>query len=245
MCDPSFGNFAKVRPLVQSANTTTEYGKHRKCNTDHNLVHYNATPRKWYADDLSAKVKNTRCNRTKSARLKKLKISDFSELEFDNPRMQTMDRRVSSSSDQIHTLKKQKLGARPLRTHSSSRLPCEQNTMDYDHDQCDEAAFVTAKVHRKRDLLSQSFHRNIEKKGDQLAKTPYALFLEDDGPYSRKLFGPFDQREGERGRKEIKMKEIVYPGQDKKVNNKRTNNSLCFWFDNYAIFAIGLTNTHT
>ena len=217
MCESSFGNFAKVRPLVQNANNSSKLGKHRNCDADHELVQNNATPRKWYANDSSAKVKNTRCNRTKSARLKKLKISDFSELEFDIPRMQTMDRRVSSSFDNIDTLKKQKLGAYPRRTHSSSRLPCEQKTLD--SDQCDEAAFVTAKVHRKRDLLSQSFHRSIERTGDELTKTPYALFLEDDGPYSRKLFGPLAERKGEAETRGRKMNKILYPGQEKKVNN--------------------------
>ena len=109
MCDTSFdNNFAIVSPLVQSANNYSKCFQHRKCDADQNLVHYNITPRKWYADadNCSSKVKNTRCNRTKSARLKKLKISDFSEVEFDFPRMQTMDRRVCSSSDQIDTLKK-------------------------------------------------------------------------------------------------------------------------------------------
>ena len=152
MCDPSFGKYAKVRPLVQNANNSSKLGKHRNCDADHELVHNNATPRKWYANEFSAKVKNTRCNRTKSARLKKLKISDFSELEFDIPRMQTMDRRVSSSSDQIDTLKKKKRGALPLRSHSSSRLPCDWKTLD--SDKCDKANFVTTKAHRKCDLLS-------------------------------------------------------------------------------------------
>ena len=59
---------------------------------------------------------NNRCVRTKSERLKKSNIINFSEAEFDFPSMQTMDRRVSSSSDQIDTLGKQKISAKPLRT---------------------------------------------------------------------------------------------------------------------------------
>ena len=65
---------------------------------------------------------NNKCVRTKSERLKKSKVLNFREAELDFPSMQTMDRRVSSSSDQIDTLRKQKIRAKPLCTHSSSRL---------------------------------------------------------------------------------------------------------------------------
>ena len=47
-----------------------------------------------------------------------------------------------------------------------------------------------------------------------MTKTPFALFLENDGPYSRKLFGPpadkegYKEREGQDRRK--RQERIVY-----------------------------------
>ena len=64
---------------------------------------------------------------------------------------------------------------------------------------------MTGKIHRKCDLRSRSFHHHIPRTGVLLPKTPYALFLEDDGPYSRKLFRPLahrDEEEAYSGRKE-------------------------------------------
>ena len=167
---------------------------------------------------------NNRCVRTKSERLKKSKVSNFSESEFYFPSMQTMDRRVSSSSDQIDTLGKQNIRAKSLRTHSSSRLSFELKSNV--NDDSEDAGFVTTKIHRKCDLSSSSFHRSIPRTGADVTKTPYDLFLENDGPYSRKLFGPLDhtesykQREGQNRRK--KQERIVY----KKDNHQEQRNKV-------------------
>ena len=155
---------------------------------------------------------NNKCVRTKSERLKKSKVLNFREAELDFPSMQTMDRRVSSSSDQIDTLRKQKIRAKPLRTHSSSRLSFELNS-NLNNNSEDEG-FLTAKIHRKCNLSSSSFHRSIPRTGEDMTKTPFALFLENDGPYSRKLFGPhadkesYKEREGQDRRK--RQERIVY-----------------------------------
>ena len=155
---------------------------------------------------------NNRCVRTKSERLTKSKVLNFSESEFDFPSMQTMDRRMSSSTDQIDSLRKQKIRAKPLRSHSSSRLSFELKSKA--NEDSEDAGFVTAKIHRKCDLLSSSFHRNISRTGGDVTKTPFALFLENDGPYSRKLFGPpadkegYKEREGQDRRK--RQERIVY-----------------------------------
>ena len=47
-------------------------------------------------------------------------------LVFPVSAMQTLDRRISASSDQLDTLKKQKQRQRPFRTRSSSRLSYER-----------------------------------------------------------------------------------------------------------------------
>ena len=167
---------------------------------------------------------HNRCVRTKSERLTKSKVLNFSESEFYFPSMQTLDRRMSSSTDQIDTLRKQKIRAKPLRTHSSSRLSFElKSNVNNDSD---DSGFVTPKIHRKCDLSSSSFHRSIPRTGGDVTKTPYALFLENDGPYSRKLFGPlahresYKQREGHDRRK--KHGRIVY----KKDNHQEECNKV-------------------
>jgi hypothetical protein len=152
---------------------------------------------------------NNRCVRTKSERLNKSKVLNASDAEFDFPSMQTMDRRVSSSSDQIDTLRKHKIRAKPVRTQSSSRLSFEQKVNV--NDDSEDAGFVTAKIHHKCDLSSSSFHRNIPRTGGDMTKTPFALFLENDGPYSRKLFGPLDHRESYIEREERDRRKKTLP----------------------------------
>ena len=169
MCDPSVGHVAKVRALPTHSNCSDMYP------TQHTDRHM--------------------CGRTKSSRQNKSKVSIFSGTELDFPRMQTMDRRVSSSSDQIDNLRRQKMRAKPLRTHSSSRLDYQRKTEDGDGSEATD--FVTGKIHNKCDLRSSSFHKSIPRTGGVVTKTPFALFLEDDGPYSRKLFGPLAHRDTE------------------------------------------------
>jgi hypothetical protein len=72
--------------------------------------------------------------------------------------------------------------------------------------------FVTAKIHRKSDLSSSNFQRNIPRTVGDLTKTQFALFLENDGPYSRKLFGPLSHRESFMERE----------GQDRKKKQERS-----------------------
>jgi hypothetical protein len=65
------------------------------------------------------------------------------------------------------------------------------------NDDSEDADFVTAKIQCKCDLQSSSFHQNIPRIGGNLTKTLFALFMEDDGPYSRKLFGPLATKDRE------------------------------------------------
>jgi hypothetical protein len=222
MCEPKLRYFAQVRPLVTNLNNTSNmanfYSSHH-CDNEYvqsvqSQRHYDDVNANMYASEItspSTKLKN-KCVRTKSSRLKKSKVLNFSEVECDFPSMQTMDRRVSSSSDQIDTLRKQKMRTKPLRTHSSSRLSFERKfCVDDDNE---DVEFITSKIHRQCDLFSSSFHRSIPRSGGDVTKTPFALFLEDDGPYSRKLFGPLTHRESykerqgqDRGRRQER---IVY-----------------------------------
>ena len=90
--------------------------------------------------------------------------------------MQTLDRRISASSDQLDTLKKLKPREKPLRTRSSSRISFERKYNFDESDTEDSKPIFTRKSSSKRSIDGP--------------KTPFEMFLEDDGPYSRKLYGP-------------------------------------------------------
>jgi hypothetical protein len=204
MCDPLAGIVAKVRTLP-TISTCSDMHPTQHANSEyyHNISH----------NEIGTKVNNN-CGRSK-----KLRVPNSSEIEFDFPSMQTMDRRVSSSSDQIDFLRKQKMRAKPLRTHSSSRLDYERTTeVNNDSD------FVTGKIHRKCDLRSSSFHQNIPRKEGDLTKTPFALFLQDDGPYSRKLFGPLATRDREEPCRGRQKKSPGYRGESNKDKVKIISN---------------------
>jgi len=96
--------------------------------------------------------------------------------EVSGSTMQTLDRRISASSDQLDTLKKQGNREKPLRTCSSSRLNFERKIVFEDS---------------KNENHNPTFIRkNDSKRIRDGTKTPFEMFLEDDGPYSRKPYGP-------------------------------------------------------
>ena len=90
--------------------------------------------------------------------------------------MQTLDRRISASSDQLDTLKKIKSREKPVRTSSSSRISFERTFQFEEKTKQDQ----TPAIVRKRG--SRRSHKK--------PKTPFQIFLENDGPYSRQMYGP-------------------------------------------------------
>ena len=100
-------------------------------------------------------------------------------LLFPNSAMQSLDRRISASSDQLDTLKKQKNRQKPFRTRSSSRLSYERK---FDSPEADFK--FPSSYYQKPPQPKESASRS------EVTKTPFEIFLEDDGPYSRKLYGP-------------------------------------------------------
>ena len=90
--------------------------------------------------------------------------------------MQTLDRKISASSDQLDNLRRKKRCEQPQRAQSGSRITYSEGS-----------------TYRERD------------------KTPFELFLEDDGPYSRKLYGRDDRsRSRERQRSRDSRERQVY-----------------------------------
>jgi len=116
--------------------------------------------------------------------------------------MQTLDRRISASSDQLDTLKKLKSREKPVRTRSSSRISFERK-------------FESEDYHLERD--KSFFTRgNGSKRSQGGAKTPFEMFLEDDGPYSRKLYGPVAPKAPNRNRKNCEKFEFVNKAEVRK-----------------------------
>ena len=115
--------------------------------------------------------------------------------------MQTLDRRISASSDQLDTLKKLKPREKPIRTRSSSRISFERKYDFYESDTEESKPIFTRKSSSKRSIDGP--------------KTPFEMFLEDDGPYSRKLYGPVTPKtpRNSRGAKDapqVRKEKLVY-----------------------------------
>jgi hypothetical protein len=137
-----------------------------------------------------------------------------SKLPVSGSAMQTLDRRISASSDQLDTLRKMKNREKPLRTRSSSRISFERKF------NIEESENVEAKPAFTR--------KSGSKQSRDGSKTPFEMFLEDDGPYSRKLYGPVtpktprniqrhDERQSVINKAQARKEKIVYTtfiGQD-------------------------------
>ena len=123
---------------------------------------------------------------------------------------------------------------RPTRTRSSSRFLYDRKPEQ------DDVVFQY-----KGEMLSKNQYffggdggesrRNLSRETES-KKTPYEMFLEDDGPYSRKLYGPVDgprveNRHGPReeaGNKRIQAAVSsgnVYGGMEKQIFNNLVDRS--------------------
>ena len=123
--------------------------------------------------------------------------------------MQTLDRKISASSDQLDGLKKMKYCEQPRRAQSSSRVCYERKYQENEKVQSGLSEYKCYKADPTIKMSVESIHktsqRKVSRQGRARSKTPFEMFLEDDGPYSRKLYGPVTpttcsqrQRSGER-----------------------------------------------
>jgi len=95
--------------------------------------------------------------------------------------MQTLDKRISASTDQLDTLRERR---EVPRFRSSHKLLLSRETDLNEND-------VIFKYKGEQYSKNQYFFGDQQKQKEQEPKkTPFEMFLEDDGPYSRKLFGP-------------------------------------------------------
>eukprot|EP00091_Calanus_sinicus_P012311 TRINITY_DN27840_c0_g1_i1.p1 TRINITY_DN27840_c0_g1~~TRINITY_DN27840_c0_g1_i1.p1 ORF type:complete len:149 (-),score=30.17 TRINITY_DN27840_c0_g1_i1:75-521(-) len=123
--------------------------------------------------------------------------------------MQTLDRKISASSDQLDSLKRMKHSEQPRRARSSSRVSYERKYQENERVTSEFSEYKYYKTDPNMKKSVESIHKTSQRKGSEQgrarSKTPFEVFLEDDGPYSRKLYGPVTpttrskrQRSGER-----------------------------------------------
>ena len=108
--------------------------------------------------------------------------------------MKTLDKAISVSSDQLDTLTTERMRVPGHR--ASYRLP----------QQTEPDGNVIFK-YKGAEYSKNEYFFGI--KSDQAKKTAYQMFLEDDGPYSRKLFGPIAQKQEAQNEK-LSFKNFVY-----------------------------------
>jgi len=120
--------------------------------------------------------------------------SSFHTGTTSRPAMKTLDKAISVSSDQLDTLTS---GLMPSQHRASYRLP--QHGAETDGN-------VIFK-YKGAEYSKNEYFFGI--KSDQGKKTAYQCFLEDDGPYSRKLFGPIAQKQEAQNEK-LSFKNFVY-----------------------------------
>ena len=133
--------------------------------------------------------------------------------------MKTLDKAISMSSDQLDTLTSsdriRNLAGHvfppqhnnvplPPQHRASYRLPPQHNGNVSNGSQSDGNVIFK---YKGAEYSKNEYFFGI--KSEQTKKTAYQMFLEDDGPYSRKLFGPIAQK-AENQNEKLSFKNFVY-----------------------------------
>jgi len=122
----------------------------------------------WDRDVLNNNISDLRMSRT---------LTDF-HLGNSNSNMQTLDKRISASTDQLDSIRES------ARDGGDGRRPRQYNRHDYP-----ATKHRGEKYNKNADIYFGKSEQNLQReRGGR--KTPFEIFLEDDGPYSRKLYGP-------------------------------------------------------
>ena len=131
------------------------------------------------------------------------------------PAMKTLDKAISMSSDQLDTLTSDRMRNLNLLPHlpqrASYRLPQSSgNLTSSSNTGTGAGAASDGNVifkYKGAEYSKNEYFFGI--KSEQTKKTAYQMFLEDDGPYSRKLFGPIAQKTENQNEK-LSFKNFVY-----------------------------------
>merc|ERR1719483_1695029 len=226
--------FAQVRPLGTSFHSPPEITAIRYLHPSHNKpveiqqsLEKNKTSNCSFSQVkqsagycIQANKLNSEFSFVNKSERRRTKSSDSKDYEFLGPykavkrevsgsAMQTLDRRISASSDQLDTLNKQRNREKPQRTRSSSRLNSEQKL-------CFEDS-------ARENCKQQFIRKNDSNRSRNGAKTPFEMFLEDDGPYSRKLYGPLTPKAPRNMQRNHERQSIHKP---KTKNNNSSKNQM-------------------
>ena len=118
------------------------------------------------------------------------------------PAMKTLDKAISMSSDQLDTLTSDRM--RNL-ARASYRLPPPQPSNNPASGSADGNVIFK---YKGAEYSKNEYFFGIKSEQSN-KKTAYQMFLEDDGPYSRKLFGPITQKT-ENGTEKLSFRNFVY-----------------------------------
>ena len=130
--------------------------------------------------------------------------------------MKTLDKAISMSSDQLDTLTSSDRIRNlahvfppphnlplPVQHRASYRLPAHNGNVSTGSQSDGNVIFK----YKGAEYSKNEYFFGI--KSEQTKKTAYQMFLEDDGPYSRKLFGPIAQK-AENQNEKLSFKNFVY-----------------------------------
>ena len=128
------------------------------------------------------------------------------------PAMKTLDKAISMSSDQLDTLTSDRMrsmmqsgGQQGVRASYRLPPPGQNNASAAPATGADGNVIFK---YKGAEYSKNEYFFGIKSEQSN-KKTAYQMFLEDDGPYSRKLFGPIAQK-AENGSEKLSFRNFVY-----------------------------------
>ena len=121
------------------------------------------------------------------------------------PAMKTLDKAISVSSDQLDTLTTERMRTSGLIPSHRASYRLSGNNPGPNTSQATDGNVIFK--YKGAEYSKNEYFFGI--KSEQAKKTAYQMFLEDDGPYSRKLFGPIAQKQEAQNEK-LSFKNFVY-----------------------------------
>ena len=119
--------------------------------------------------------------------------------------MQTLDKRISASSDQLDCIRKSRTKVDSETKSRFRRSGCVVHAQTKENSDAIANSDVIFKYKGEKYSKNDYFLGNSENllnnsetsQRERGRKTPFEMFLEDDGPYSRKLYGPVTSEQPE------------------------------------------------
>ena len=134
--------------------------------------------------------------------VKNLKSDQFTNFHISispvSSNMQTLDKRISASSDQLDCVRNTKGKVERETVGHNRRSGCVVHNQGRENNDAIDNSDVIFKYKGQKYSKNEYFLGNNEdfrntsetSQRERGRKTPFEMFLEDDGPYSRKLYGP-------------------------------------------------------